>query len=146
MPDAGARAHNRPLAERPIKAPIPKPGLDGHDRGAKVLARGLRDEGFEVVYTGLRQTPEMVRTAALQEDVDVVGLSILSGAHMTLVPRVWRLLQDEGLDDVLVVVGGIIPDDDVAALREAGVTGIFGPGTTIAEVAGFLRTNARPRD
>jgi|SRR3990172_9125942 len=146
MPDAGARAYNRPMADRPIKVLIAKPGLDGHDRGAKVLARGLRDEGFEVVYTGLRQTPEMVRTAALQEDVDVVGLSILSGAHMTLVPRVCRLLQDEGLDDVLVVVGGIIPDDDVAALREAGVTGIFGPGTTIAEVADFLRTNARPRD
>ena len=146
MPDAGARAYNRPMADRPIKVLIAKPGLDGHDRGAKVLARGLRDEGFEVVYTGLRQTPEMVRTAALQEDVDVVGLSILSGAHMTLVPRVCRLLQDEGLDDVLVVIGGIIPDDDVAALREAGVTGIFGPGTTIAEVADFLRTNARPRD
>jgi|SRR3990167_3728950 len=146
MPDAGARAYNRPMADRPIKVLIAKPGLDGHDRGAKVLARGLRDEGFEVVYTGLRQTPEMVRTAALQEDVDVVGLSILSGAHMTLVPRVCRLLQDEGLDDVLVVVGGIIPDDDVASLREAGVTGIFGPGTTIAEVADFLRTNARPRD
>ena len=134
------------MADRPIKVLIAKPGLDGHDRGAKVLARGLRDEGFEVVYTGLRQTPEMVRTAALQEDVDVGGLSILSGAHMTLVPRVCRLLQDEGLDDVLVVVGGIIPDDDVASLREAGVTGIFGPGTTIAEVADFLRTNARPRD
>jgi methylmalonyl-CoA mutase C-terminal domain/subunit len=146
MPDAGARAYNRQMADRPIKVLIAKPGLDGHDRGAKVLARGLRDEGFEVVYTGLRQTPEMVRTAALQEDVDVVGLSILSGAHMTLVPRVCRLLQDEGLDDVLVVIGGIIPDDDVAALREAGVTGIFGPGTTIAEVADFLRTNARPRD
>ena len=146
MPDAGARAYNRPMADRPIKVLIAKPGLDGHDRGAKVLARGLRDEGFEVVYTGLRQPPEMVRTAALQEDVDVVGLSILSGAHMTLVPRVCRLLQDEGLDDVLVVVGGIIPDDDVAALREAGVTGIFGPGTTIAEVADFLRTNARSRD
>jgi methylmalonyl-CoA mutase C-terminal domain/subunit len=148
MPDAGARAraYNRQMADRPIKVLIAKPGLDGHDRGAKVLARGLRDEGFEVVYTGLRQTPEMVRTAALQEDVDVVGLSILSGAHMTLVPRVCRLLQDEGLDDVLVVIGGIIPDDDVAALREAGVTGIFGPGTTIAEVADFLRANARPRD
>ena len=145
MPDADARAYNRRMADRPIKVLIAKPGLDGHDRGAKVLARGLRDEGFEVVYTGLRQTPEMVRTAALQEDVDVVGLSILSGAHMTLVPRVCRLLQDEGLDDVLVVIGGIIPDDDVAALREAGVTGIFGPGTTIAEVADFLRTNARPR-
>jgi methylmalonyl-CoA mutase C-terminal domain/subunit len=124
---------------------IAKPGLDGHDRGAKVLARGLRDEGFEVVYTGLRQTPEMVATAALQEDVDVVGLSILSGAHMTLVPRVTKLLREEGLDDVLVVVGGIIPDDDADELRAAGVAGIFGPGTTIAEVADFLRTSARPR-
>jgi methylmalonyl-CoA mutase C-terminal domain/subunit len=134
------------MTARPLKVLIAKPGLDGHDRGAKVLARGLRDEGFEVVYTGLRQTPEMVATAALQEDVDVVGLSILSGAHMTLVPRVCRLLGEEGLDDVLVVIGGIIPDDDAAALRAAGVAGIFGPGTTIAEVAEFLRANARPRD
>jgi methylmalonyl-CoA mutase C-terminal domain/subunit len=133
------------MTDRPIKVLIAKPGLDGHDRGAKVLARGLRDEGFEVVYTGLRQTPEMVATAALQEDVDVVGLSILSGAHMTLVPRVTRLLREEGLDDVLVVVGGIIPDDDADELRAAGVAAIFGPGTTIAEVADFLRTSARPR-
>ena len=134
------------MTDRPLKILIAKPGLDGHDRGAKVLARGLRDEGFEVVYTGLRQTPEMVATAALQEDVDVVGLSILSGAHMTLVPRICGLLKQRGLDDVLVVVGGIIPDDDAAALREAGVAGIFGPGTTIAGVADFLRSNARPRD
>src|SRR3990170_209706 len=137
-------APTRPPA-RPLKVLIAKPGLDGHDRGAKVLARGLRDEGFEVVYTGLRQTPEMVATAALQEDVDVVGLSILSGAHMTLVPRVTKLLREEGLDDVLVVVGGITPDDDADELRAAGVAGIFGPGTTIAEVADFLRTSARPR-
>jgi methylmalonyl-CoA mutase C-terminal domain/subunit len=134
------------MTDRPLKVLIAKPGLDGHDRGAKVLARGLRDEGFEVVYTGLRQTPEMVATAALQEDVDVVGLSILSGAHMTLVPRVTKLLREQGLDDVLVVVGGIIPDDDAEELRAAGVAGIFGPGTTIAEVAEFLRTSARPRD
>ncbi len=133
------------MTDRPIKVLIAKPGLDGHDRGAKVLARGLRDEGFEVVYTGLRQTPEMVATAALQEDVDVVGLSILSGAHMTLVPRICKLIQEEGLDDVLVVVGGIIPDDDAGELRKAGVAGIFGPGTTIAEVAEYLRANARPR-
>jgi methylmalonyl-CoA mutase C-terminal domain/subunit len=133
------------MTDRPIKVLIAKPGLDGHDRGAKVLARGLRDEGFEVVYTGLRQTPEMVATAALQEDVDVVGLSILSGAHMTLVPRICKLIQEEGLDDVLVVVGGIIPDDDAEELRKAGVAGIFGPGTTIAEVAEYLRANARPR-
>ena len=120
------------MTDRPIKVLIAKPGLDGHDRGAKVLARGLRDEGFEVIYTGLRQTPEMVVTAALQEDVDVVGLSILSGAHMTLVPKITRLLHDEGLTDVLVTVGGIIPDDDVPALAEVGVARVFGPGTTIA--------------
>jgi methylmalonyl-CoA mutase C-terminal domain/subunit len=134
------------MTDRPIKVLIAKPGLDGHDRGAKVLARGLRDEGFEVVYTGLRQTPEMVATAALQEDVDVVGLSILSGAHMTLVPRVGKLLREAGMEEVLLVVGGIIPDDDVAALKEAGVAATFGPGTTIAEVAQYLRANARPRD
>ena len=133
------------MADRPLKVLIAKPGLDGHDRGAKVLARGLRDEGFEVVYTGLRQTPEMVVTAALQEDVDVVGLSILSGAHMTLVPKITTLMKERGLDDVLVTVGGIIPDDDVEALRSAGVAGVFGPGTTIREVADFLRANATPR-
>jgi methylmalonyl-CoA mutase C-terminal domain/subunit len=132
------------MSERPIKVLIAKPGLDGHDRGAKVLARGLRDEGFEVVYTGLRQTPEMVATAALQEDVDVVGLSILSGAHMTLVPRICALLREKGLDDVLVAAGGIIPDDDLPALREAGVAAVFGPGTTIAQVADFFRANVRP--
>jgi methylmalonyl-CoA mutase, C-terminal domain len=134
------------MTDRPLKVLIAKPGLDGHDRGAKVLARGLRDEGFEVVYTGLRQTPEMIVTAALQEDVDVVGLSILSGAHMTLVPRVCAQLRERGLDDVLVTIGGIIPDDDVPALREAGVAGVFGPGTTIREVADFIRANATPRD
>ena len=109
------------MSSRPIKVLIAKPGLDGHDRGAKVLARGLRDEGFEVVYTGLRQTPEMIATAALQEDVDVVGLSILSGAHMTLLPRIARCCASEGMDDVLVTAGGIIPDDDIPALKEAGV-------------------------
>jgi methylmalonyl-CoA mutase, C-terminal domain len=133
------------MADRPIKVLIAKPGLDGHDRGAKVLARGLRDEGFEVVYTGLRQTPEMIVTAALQEDVDVVGLSILSGAHMTLLPRICHQLREAGLDDILVTAGGIIPDDDVEPLREAGVDAVFGPGTTIAQVADYLRANARPR-
>src|SRR4029078_13095644 len=113
--------YNPGMPDRPIKVLIAKPGLDGHDRGAKVLARGLRDEGFEVVYTGLRQTPEMVATAALQEDVDVVGLSILSGAHIPLLSCITRLLREAGLDDVLVTAGGIIPDDDVAALTEAGV-------------------------
>jgi methylmalonyl-CoA mutase C-terminal domain/subunit len=131
------------MSTRPIKVLIAKPGLDGHDRGAKVLARGLRDEGFEVVYTGLRQTPEMIATAALQEDVDVVGLSILSGAHMTLLPKVVRMLREEGLDDVLVTAGGIIPDDDIPALREAGIAAVFGPGTTIAQVADYLRANVQ---
>ena len=131
--------------QRPIKVLIAKPGLDGHDRGAKVLARGLRDEGFEVIYTGLRQTPEMVVSAALQEDVDVVGLSILSGAHMTLLPRITAGLRDKGLDDVLVTAGGIIPDDDIPALSEAGIDRVFGPGTTIREVADYIRANVRPR-
>ncbi len=129
--------------QRPIKVLIAKPGLDGHDRGAKVLARGLRDEGFEVVYTGLRQTPEMVVSAALQEDVDVVGLSILSGAHMTLLPKICAGLREQGLDDVLVTAGGIIPDADVAALKETGVSKVFGPGTTIREVAEYIRGNVR---
>ncbi len=138
--------HNPAMPDRPIKVLIAKPGLDGHDRGAKVLARGLRDEGFEVVYTGLRQTPEMIATAALQEDVDVVGLSILSGAHLTLLPRIAKLLREEGLDDVLITAGGIIPDDELPTLAEAGSSRVFGPGTTIGEVADYLRTNARPRD
>ncbi|MBA2254827.1 MAG: cobalamin B12-binding domain-containing protein [Chloroflexi bacterium] len=133
------------MTERPIKVLIAKPGLDGHDRGAKVLARGLRDEGFEVVYTGLRQTPDMIVTAALQEDVDAVGLSILSGAHMTLLPRITEKLRAEGLDDVLVLAGGIIPDADIAALQEVGVASVFGPGTTIGEVAEFIRTNVKSR-
>jgi methylmalonyl-CoA mutase C-terminal domain/subunit len=144
--DGAACATIGAMTDRPIKVLIAKPGLDGHDRGAKVLARGLRDEGFEVVYTGLRQTPEMIVTAALQEDVDVVGLSILSGAHMTLVPRVCAQLRESGLDDVLVTVGGIIPDDDIAPLKEAGVAAVFGPGTTIREVADFIRANATPRE
>jgi methylmalonyl-CoA mutase C-terminal domain/subunit len=134
------------MPQRPIRVLIAKPGLDGHDRGAKVLARGLRDEGFEVVYTGLRQTPEMVVSAALQEDVDVVGLSILSGAHMTLLPRIVAGLRAEGLDDVLVTAGGIIPDDDIPALTEAGVNRIFGPGTTIRQVADYIRENVARRE
>jgi methylmalonyl-CoA mutase C-terminal domain/subunit len=134
------------MTDRPLKVLIAKPGLDGHDRGAKVLARGLRDEGFEVVYTGLRQTPEMIVTAALQEDVDVVGLSILSGAHMTLLPRICTMMRERGMDDVLVTAGGIIPDEDVPALKAAGVAAIFGPGTTIAQVADYLRANARTRE
>jgi methylmalonyl-CoA mutase C-terminal domain/subunit len=121
-----------------IRVLIAKPGLDGHDRGAKVVARALRDAGMEVIYTGLRQTPEMIVEAALQEDVDVVGLSILSGAHMALFPRIVNLLKENGLDDVLVVAGGIIPDEDVPALKEMGVQGVFGPGTSTQEVIKFI--------
>ena len=130
---------------RPIRVLLAKPGLDGHDRGAKVLARGLRDEGFEVIYTGLRQTPEMVADAAEQEDVDVVGLSILSGAHMTLLPRIAELIRAKGMEDVLVAAGGIIPDADVPKLKAAGVAEVFGPGTTIGQVATYFREHARRR-
>jgi methylmalonyl-CoA mutase C-terminal domain/subunit len=129
----------------PIRVLIAKPGLDGHDRGAKVLARGLRDEGFEVIYTGLRQTPEMIADAAEQEDVDVVGLSILSGAHMTLLPRVVEITRERGMDDVLIAAGGIIPDADVAKLKEAGIAAVFGPGTSIGQIAGYFREHARRR-
>jgi len=134
------------MPDRPIKVLIAKPGLDGHDRGAKVLARGLRDEGFEVVYTGIRQTPEMIVSAAVQEDVDVVGLSILSGAHLTLLPRITGLLREQGMTDVLVTAGGIIPDEDVPVLQAAGIAAVFGPGTSIGEVADYLRANVRPRE
>ncbi|MBN1401091.1 MAG: cobalamin B12-binding domain-containing protein [Anaerolineae bacterium] len=127
------------MAHRPIRVLVAKPGLDGHDRGAKVIARALRDAGMEVIYTGLRQTPEMIAEAALQEDVDAVGLSILSGAHMTLVPRVLDLLRAEGLEDIVVVVGGIIPQDDAAALTALGVAGVFGPGTATDEVVAFVQ-------
>jgi methylmalonyl-CoA mutase C-terminal domain/subunit len=130
---------------RPLRVLLAKPGLDGHDRGAKVLARGLRDEGFEVIYTGLRQTPEMVADAAEQEDVDVVGLSILSGAHMTLLPRIAELIRAKGMDDVLVAAGGIIPDADIPKLKAAGVAEVFGPGTTIGQVAAYFREHARRR-
>lgn len=117
------------MSEQKIRVLIAKPGLDGHDRGAKVIARALRDAGMEVIYTGLRQTPNMIAEAALQEDVDVVGLSILSGAHLTLVPRVIERLREEGLDDVVVIVGGIVPDEDIPALEAMGVSAVFGPGT-----------------
>lgn len=128
--------------ERPIRVLIGKPGLDGHDRGAKVVAAALRDAGFEVIYTGLHQTPEMIVRAAVQEDVDVVGLSILSGAHMTLVPRVRAQLEEQGLTDVVLVVGGIIPPDDAASLESHGVTRVFGPGTPTTEIIDFIRTRA----
>ena len=126
------------MPAKKIRVLVAKPGLDGHDRGAKVVARALRDAGMEVIYTGLRQTPEMIVEAALQEDVDVVGLSILSGAHMTLFPRVVNLLKENDLDEVLVLAGGIIPDEDVPALNELGVRGIFGPGTSTQEVIKFI--------
>ncbi len=122
------------MAERKVRILIAKPGLDGHDRGAKVVARALRDAGFEVIYTGLRQTPEMIAETALQEDVDLVGLSILSGAHMTLFPRILKLLQEKGLGDILVLAGGIIPDEDLPALKEMGIAGVFGPGTSTQEI------------
>ena len=122
---------------------VAKPGLDGHDRGAKVVARALRDAGMEVIYTGLRQTPEMVAESALQEDVDVVGLSMLSGAHMALLPRTIGLLQARGMGDVLVVAGGIIPDEDVSQLREIGVHAVFGPGASTQDIVGFIRGHVR---
>jgi methylmalonyl-CoA mutase C-terminal domain/subunit len=126
-------------ANQAIRVLIAKPGLDGHDRGAKVIARALRDAGMEVIYTGLRQTPEMIAEAALQEDVDVVGLSILSGAHMALVPRIRQLMDQSGLQDVLLLIGGIIPDEDISQLKEMGVSGIFGPGTNTEEIVTHIR-------
>ncbi len=132
------------MAEKSIRVLIAKPGLDGHDRGAKVIARALRDAGFEVIYTGLRQTPEMIAEAALQEDVDVVGLSILSGAHKTLVPRVREAMNASELDDVPLIIGGIIPDDDHPALAEMGVKGIFGPGANTDDIASRIRNLVTP--
>jgi methylmalonyl-CoA mutase, C-terminal domain len=128
-----------------IRVVIAKPGLDGHDRGAKVIARALRDAGMEVIYTGLRQTPEQIVGAALQEDADVIGLSILSGAHMHICPRVMELLKEKGLEDVLVVIGGIIPDVDIPKLQAIGVRGIFLPGSPMREIVEFINANVRPR-
>ena len=130
---------------RKLRVVIAKPGLDGHDRGAKVIARALRDAGMEVIYTGLRQTPEQIVAAALQEDADVVGLSILSGAHNHIVPQLMTLLKEKGLDDVLVVIGGIIPDVDAPKLKAAGVKGIFRPGTPMQEIVEFITAHARTR-
>jgi methylmalonyl-CoA mutase C-terminal domain/subunit len=130
----------------PIRVLVAKPGLDGHDRGAKVIARALRDAGMEVIYTGLRQTPEMIVNAAIQEDVDCVGLSILSGAHNAIVPRVTSLLKERGAADVLVVVGGTIPEQDVVFLKEQGVSAIFGPGTSLEATVNFIRQHVKPRD
>src|SRR5215467_12617548 len=130
---------------RKTRVVIAKPGLDGHDRGAKVIARALRDAGMEVIYTGLRQTPEQIAAAALQEDADVIGLSILSGAHNHIVPQLMELLRQKGLDDVLVVIGGIIPDVDIPKLKEIGVKGIFLPGTPMQDFIAFINENARSR-
>ncbi len=127
----------------PIRVLIAKPGLDGHDRGAKVIARALRDAGMEVVYTGLRQTPEMIVNAALQEDVQAIGLSILSGAHNAIVPRLLELLRERGMDDVLVIVGGVIPDEDAARLKSMGVAGVFQPGAALEEIVRFIRSSVK---
>lgn len=130
---------------RRIRVVIAKPGLDGHDRGAKVIARALRDAGMEVIYTGLRQTPEQIVAAALQEDADVIGLSILSGAHMHICPRIVTLLREKGMTDVLVVIGGIIPDADVPTLRDLGITGIFIPGTPMQAIVDYITAHVRAR-
>jgi methylmalonyl-CoA mutase C-terminal domain/subunit len=136
-------SEHQPSAQQKIRVLIAKPGLDGHDRGAKVVARALRDAGMEVIYTGLRQTPEMITEAALQEDVDVIGLSVLSGAHMALLPRVVELLRENGMDDVLVIAGGIIPGEDEPSLKEVGVKGVFGPGTLTEDIVTFVQENVR---
>ena len=130
---------------RKIRVVVAKPGLDGHDRGAKIIARALRDAGMEVIYTGLHQTPEQIAETALQEDADAIGVSILSGAHMTLVPRIVELLGEQGIDDVLLTVGGTIPADDIVALKELGVEGVFTPGTGVEEIVGFIRTGVESR-
>jgi methylmalonyl-CoA mutase C-terminal domain/subunit len=132
-------------AKPPIRVLVAKPGLDGHDRGAKVIARALRDAGMEVIYTGLRQTAEMIVNAALQEDVDCVGLSILSGAHNVIVPRITALLKERGAADILVVVGGTIPEQDIEGLKAVGVAAIFGPGTTLDATVSFIREHVKPR-
>ena len=135
----------QPPLEVPIRVLVAKPGLDGHDRGAKVIARALRDAGMEVIYTGLRQTPEMIVNASIQEDVQCIGLSILSGAHNAIVPRLMALLKERGADDILVVLGGTIPEQDIPFLKEQGVSAIFGPGTPLATTVKFIRENVKPR-
>ena len=134
------------MNERKIRVLVAKPGLDGHDRGAKIIARALRDAGMEVIYTGLRQTPEMIASAALQEDVDAVGISILSGAHNTLCPRIINLLRENGMDDTLVIVGGIIPQEDIQGLKDQGVSAVFLPGTSTEETVSFIRDNVRSQN
>ena len=130
---------------RPIRVLVAKPGLDGHDRGAKVIARALRDSGMEVIYTGIRQTPQMIAQAAAQEDVDVLGMSILSGAHLEILPGVMELLHEQGLDDVLVILGGIIPEADRQPLLDLGIGGVFGPGTSTREIVEFIEAKMRER-
>ena len=131
------------MHSRKIRVLVAKPGLDGHDRGAKVIARALRDAGMEVIYTGLRQTPEMIASAALQEDVDAVGISILSGAHNTLCPRIVGLLRENGMDDTLVLVGGIVPQEDIPQLKQQGVSEVFLPGTSTEDIVKFISENVR---
>ena len=133
------------MTNPPIRVLVAKPGLDGHDRGAKIIARALRDAGMEVIYTGLRQTPEMIVSAAIQEDVDCIGLSILSGAHNVLVPRIAALLREQRAEDILLVLGGTIPDEDQARLKESGVSAIFGPGTPLQATITFIREHVKPR-
>ena len=134
------------MNDRKIRVLVAKPGLDGHDRGAKVIARALRDAGMEVIYTGLRQTPEMIASAALQEDVDAVGISILSGAHNTLCPRIVDLLRENGMDDTLVVVGGIVPQEDIPDLKAKGIAAVFLPGTSTEDIVTFITQNVRSTD
>ncbi|MGA8183340.1 MAG: cobalamin B12-binding domain-containing protein [Terriglobia bacterium] len=131
------------MPDRRIRVLVAKPGLDGHDRGAKIVARALRDAGMEVIYTGLRQTPEQIANAALQEDADVIGVSILSGAHNTIIPRLCQLLRDAGMQDVLVIVGGIVPDEDIPGLKEAGVAAVFQPGATTQEIVDYIRSHVK---
>ncbi len=131
------------MTDEKIRVVVAKPGLDGHDRGAKVIARAFRDAGFEVIYTGLRQTPEQIVNAALQEDADVIGISVLSGAHMTLCPQITALMKKEGLDDVMVVVGGIIPDQDILDLKTCGVSEVFQPGASTQDIVAFVQENVR---
>jgi methylmalonyl-CoA mutase C-terminal domain/subunit len=131
------------MSEKRIRVLVAKPGLDGHDRGAKVIARALRDAGMEVIYTGLRQTPEQIINAALQEDVDAIGLSILSGAHMHLFPRIMDLRREKGLENVMVFAGGIIPDQDIHRLKQAGIAEVFPPGSTLEEIVTFVKTHIR---
>ena len=133
------------MPDRRLRVLVAKPGLDGHDRGAKIVARALRDAGMEVIYTGLRQTPEQIAVAALQEDVDAVGISILSGAHNTIVPRICDLLHRQQMDDVLVIVGGIIPNEDIPGLKQAGVAAVFQPGASTQEIVEFIRERAQER-